>query len=156
MRIFPCNIPMAYQRPHLYWATYRVLSKSLEHISKDLQFMPQHPLINCPPLDRLLHKTSKNRISVLVLSHLQSFIFIPLVLSSPVTVTEYTVQSTEYRVHTTFFKNHFFGLLGPRNLKISQNLNIDFFYDDNTLPHGSGPTHVSPTKRKQPRSLVFR
>jgi len=23
-------------------------------------------------------------------------------------------------------------------------------------PHGSGPTHVSPTKRKQPRSLVFR
>jgi len=56
--------------------------------------MPKHPLINYPPLGRLLHKTPKNRVSVLVLSHFQRFIFIPLVLSSPVTVTEYRIQST--------------------------------------------------------------
>jgi len=65
--------------------------------------MPKHPLINYPSLDRLFHKTLKNRISVLILNHFQSFIFIPLVLSSPVTVTEYRIQSKEYRVHTTFF-----------------------------------------------------
>jgi len=68
--------------------------------------MPKQPLINYPPLDRLFHKTPKNRISVLVLSHIQSFNFIPLVLSSPATVTEYT-ENTEYRVHTTFFKTTF-------------------------------------------------
>ena len=28
--------------------------------------------------------------------------------------------------------------------------------DGHASPHGSGPTHVSPTKRKQHRSLVFR
>jgi len=81
-------------------------------------------LINYPPLNLLLHKTPKNRISVLALSHIQSFILIPLVLSSPTTVTAYRVQST---VHTTFFKNHFFGLLGPQNVKIHENLNIDSF-----------------------------
>ena len=93
------------------------------------EIMPKHPLLNYPPLDLLFHKTPTNRISVLVLSHFQNFILFPLVLSSPATVIE-------YRVHTTFFKNHFFGLLGPQNGKIHQNLNIDFFYDDNTFPIG--------------------
>jgi len=75
--------------------------------------MPKHPLINYPPLYPLLNKTPKNLICVLVLSHIQNFILIPLVrvLLSPATVTE-------YRVHTTFFKKHFFGLLGPQNEKI--------------------------------------
>jgi len=91
--------------------------------------MPQHPLINYPPLDRSFHKTPKNRISVLVLSHFHSFILIPLVLSSRATVTE-------HRVHTAFFNIHFFGLLGPQNVKIRQNLNNDFFHDDNTFPIG--------------------
>ena len=90
--------------------------------------MPKHPLINYPPLGRLLHKTPKNRVSVLVLSHFQRFIFIPLVLSSPVTVTEYRIQSKECAEYTRhFFKDHFFGLLEPQNVKIRQNLNIDFF-----------------------------
>jgi len=96
--------------------------------------MPKHPLINYPPMYRLLHKTPKNRISVLVFFHIKSFILIPLVLSSPATVTEYTV-------HTIFLKNHFFGLLGPRNVKINQNLNIDFFHDDNTFPIGKVKMH---------------
>jgi len=52
--------------------------------------MPKHPPINYPPLDRLLHKTSKNRICILVLSHIQNFLLIPRVLSSPATFTEYT------------------------------------------------------------------
>jgi len=89
--------------------------------------MPKHPLINYPPLHPSLHETPKNRICVLVLSNTQSFILIPLVLSSPATVTE-------HRVHTTFKKKHFFRLLGPQNVKIHQNLNIDFFHDDNTFP----------------------
>jgi len=89
--------------------------------------MPKHRLINYPPLDRLFHKTPKNRISVLVLSHFQSFILIPLVLSSPVTVAEYRIQSTEY-TQSTLFKNHFFGLLRPQNVKIHQNLKIDFSF----------------------------
>ena len=48
----------------------------------------------------------KNRICVLVLSHIQSFISNPLVLWSPATITE-------YRVHTTYIKKHFSDLLGP-------------------------------------------
>jgi len=85
--------------------------------------MPKHPLIKYLPLYPLLHKTLKNRISVLVLSYIPSFILIPLVLPSLATVTG-------YRVHTTFKKKqktkHFFGLLGPHNVKIHQNLNQYF------------------------------
>ena len=49
-----------------------------------------------------------------------------------------TMTSTEDR-HTdrrTFFKIHFFGLLGPQNVKIRQNLEIDFLLRDNTFPIG--------------------
>ena len=59
--------------------------------------MPKHPLINYPRLYPLLHMTTKNHICVLVLSHIQSFVLMPLVLSSPATVTV-------YRLHTTFFQ----------------------------------------------------
>jgi len=52
--------------------------------------MPKHPLMNYSIVLYRLHKTPKNRISVLVLSHIQSFILIPHVLSSPATITEYT------------------------------------------------------------------
>jgi len=52
------------------------------------------PLLNYPPLYPLLRKTPKNRFSVLVLSRIQSSVLIPLVLSSPATVTEYREQST--------------------------------------------------------------
>jgi len=87
--------------------------------------MSKHPPLNYPPLDRLSHKTPNNRIPVFVLFHFQSFILIPLVFSSPATVTE-------YRGHTTFFKKTLF----PKNVMIHQNLNTDFFHDDNTCPIG--------------------
>jgi len=58
--------------------------------------MPKHPLINYPPLYPLLHKTPKNRISVLVFSHIQSFIVIPLVGTF--------VSSNRHRVPTALKK----------------------------------------------------
>jgi len=53
-------------------------------------------IINYPSLLPLLHRTPKNRICVLVLSHIQSFVFIPLVLSSLVTVTEYRLYTRHF------------------------------------------------------------
>ena len=86
--------------------------------------IPKHPLINYPPLDRLLHKTPRNRFSVLVLSHFQTFIFIPLVLSSPVTITEYRVQNTEYKRH---FLKTLFRTLGTSKRKDSSKSQHRFF-----------------------------
>jgi len=86
--------------------------------------MPKYPLINYPPSDHLLHKTPKNRTSVLILSHIQSFILIPLVIASRATVIEYRVHSTQ----EFFFYNFFIGPLGPQNVKIHQNLDKDFFF----------------------------
>ena len=62
--------------------------------------MPKHPLINYPPLYPLLHMPTKNHICVLVLSHIQIFVLMPLVLSSPATVTVYTVHIRH------FFQKH--------------------------------------------------
>ena len=62
-----------------------------------------------------------------------------------------TMTSTEDRQtdrHTdrrTLFKIHFFGLLGPQNVKIRQNLEIDFLLRDNTFPIGK----VKCVKNKQ-------
>jgi len=65
--------------------------------------MPKHPLIDYPQLNLFLHKTPKNRISVLVLYYIQIFILIPLVLiSSSKTVIEYRIQSTHIFIKSLF------------------------------------------------------
>jgi len=94
--------------------------------------IPKHPLINYPPLDRLLHKIPKNRFSVLVLSHYQSFILVPLELSSPATVTEYRVQSL-----LEMFKKGLFRTPGTSKCgDSSKSQHRFFFHVDNTFPIG--------------------
>ena len=122
---------IAHQRPHLYWATYRVLSKSLERISKDLQICQNIPY------QTTLHWSSyytRPRKSASLSSSCPTSRVPPK--SRLYFRLQWPSQGPEYRVHTTFFKNHFFGLLGPQNVKIRQNLNIDLFHDDNTFPIG--------------------
>jgi len=92
--------------------------------------MPKHPLINYPPLDRLLLMTPKNRISVLVLFHIHSFILIPLVLSSPATVTENTRhvlkfsdlrdQGSSKSQHRFFFSRTVLSLSGKKKVGLSE------------------------------------
>ena len=91
--------------------------------------MPKHPLINYPRLYPLLHMTTKNHICVLFLSHIQSFVLMPLVLSSPATVTV-------YRIQRHFSKNPLFRT--PRTSKREYSLKSKhrFFHDDNTFPIG--------------------
>jgi len=45
-------------------------------------------------------------------------------------------QNTEYRFRATFFKNYIFGLLASKNMKINQNLEIDFPPHAKTFPIG--------------------
>ena len=94
--------------------------------------MPNYPLINYPPSDHLLHKTPKNRTSVLILSHIQSFILIPLVIASRATVIEYRVHSTQEIFLKLLFRT-------PRTSKredSSKSRQRFFFHDDNSFPYG--------------------
>jgi len=87
--------------------------------------VPKHPVINYPPLYRLLHKTPKNRISVLPC---------PISRVSSESRLHFRLQQPSQSTHDIFL-NHFYGLLGPQNVKIHENLNIDFFHDS-TFPIG--------------------
>jgi len=89
--------------------------------------MPKHPLTNYPPLYPILHMTTKNHICVLVLSHIQTFVLMPLVLSSPATVTV-------YRVYTRHFsKKTLFRTPGTSKREYSLKSQHRFFHDDNTF-----------------------
>jgi len=116
--------------------------------------MPKHPQINYPPLDRLLQKTPKNRVSVLFLSHPEFNLNPAWVLSSPATVT--VLQSAEYTRH--FLKTTFSDSCDHKTWRFIKISKLIFFQDDNTFPigkvktpDGDGTFPMSPGKKRKKR-----